>query len=52
MLFSLVFIFTSRFRTALEHHFSTKDNIPIVLVALNGGPNTIKTLVEGINTLN
>jgi len=35
------------FRTALEHHFATKDKIPIVLVALNGGPNTIKTLVEG-----
>eukprot|EP00026_Physarum_polycephalum_P001425 Phypoly_transcript_01426.p1 GENE.Phypoly_transcript_01426~~Phypoly_transcript_01426.p1 ORF type:complete len:856 (+),score=89.64 Phypoly_transcript_01426:115-2682(+) len=35
------------FRTALEHHFATKAQIPIVLVALNGGPNTIKTLVEG-----
>ena len=40
-----------RFRTALEHHFATKEQIPIVLVALNGGPNTIKTLVEGIQHL-
>jgi len=35
------------FRTALEHHISTQLKIPIVLVALNGGPNTITTLVEG-----
>jgi hypothetical protein len=36
------------FRSSLEKHFTTFERgVPLVLVALNGGPNTIKTLVEG-----
>lgn len=42
-----ILLIVDRFRSSLEHYFTMEARVPLVLVALNGGPNTIKTLVEG-----
>eukprot|EP00026_Physarum_polycephalum_P000719 Phypoly_transcript_00720.p1 GENE.Phypoly_transcript_00720~~Phypoly_transcript_00720.p1 ORF type:complete len:1269 (+),score=165.16 Phypoly_transcript_00720:288-4094(+) len=37
-----------RFRTKFEDYISRKMKIPMVLVAINGGPGTVETVFEGI----
>eukprot|EP01111_Echinosteliopsis_oligospora_P005886 TRINITY_DN1962_c0_g1_i2.p1 TRINITY_DN1962_c0_g1~~TRINITY_DN1962_c0_g1_i2.p1 ORF type:complete len:1043 (+),score=331.07 TRINITY_DN1962_c0_g1_i2:218-3346(+) len=36
------------FRSALEDHLSQKWEIPIVLIVVNGGPGTLRTVAEGV----
>ena len=40
--------FYDRFRTELEDYIRREWNVPLVLVAVNGGPGTLQTVVEGV----
>ncbi len=44
----ICFHYKKSYRTAIENHLKDDWNIPVVLIAINGGPGTFQTVLEGV----